>query len=253
MKERPDVFVVVSGGGADAGFQALLSKTAEVTMAFRTATEQENQAAKDKGLRLVWHFFGWQGVAVFTNTKNPVQGLTMNQLRDIFTGRITSWKDVGGPAKAITVYTGDPARSDIYVFFKQYVLKGAQYSSKMVERRYTENLVKDVSSDETAIAFASRSTAERLRLKYSIKLIGMKQKDGAPPVLPSVKSVENRSYPLIQPLYLYRLEKCKKAVKDFIDYCMTHSFVAKAPSPKDDMRDLEVLAFEVAGAIRALP
>ena len=240
MKERPDVFVVVSGGGADAGFKALLNKTAEVVMAFRTATNGEKQAAKSKGLKLVWHFFGWQGVAVFSNAGNSIEGLTMMQLSDIFAGRKTSWKDVGGQGKPITVYVSDPARSDVYLFFKQYVLKGAPFTSKAVERRYFENIVKDVSSDESAISFASLRMVERFKSKYPIKLIGIKKIELSPFILPSIKSVEDRSYPLIQPLYLYRLEKCTKVVTDFIDYCMSHSFVAKAPNLKSyaDLHEL---------------
>ncbi|MCX6834321.1 MAG: PstS family phosphate ABC transporter substrate-binding protein, partial [candidate division Zixibacteria bacterium] len=104
MKLHPDVNIQVSGGGSGTGIAALLNGSTDVCQASRDMKQQEYADAESKGIKTYRVAVALDGIAVFVNDANPVKELTLAQLRGIYTGSITNWKEVGGPAHIIVLY-----------------------------------------------------------------------------------------------------------------------------------------------------
>ena len=103
MQENPTDFVAVTGGGSGTGFSSLISGTCDIANASRTIEEKEITLAKQRGINPYEIKVGLDGLAVVVNPKNPVSKLTIDQLAQIFTGRITNWKEVGGEDRGIVL------------------------------------------------------------------------------------------------------------------------------------------------------
>ena len=121
MKENPDARVTVTGGGSGVGISALLDGTADLAMASRTIKFSEKMKAKSTGRDIKEVIIAGDALAVVVHPSNPVSKLTRQQLEDIFRGKITNWKEVGGDDRKIVVYSRETS-SGTYEFFKESVL-----------------------------------------------------------------------------------------------------------------------------------
>ncbi len=97
MAAHPDVVIQVTGGGTGTGISALINGTTDICNASRPMKDSERLKIQEKyGSRGVEIRAALDGVAVYVNERNPVKDLTLDQLKDIYTGKITNWKEVGG-------------------------------------------------------------------------------------------------------------------------------------------------------------
>ena len=96
MARRPHIDVMVQGGGSGVGIAALLHGMVDVAMASRELTAKEQQYADQQGLQIRTFDLALDGIAVVVHPDNPVEALTMEDLRDIFTGVRQSWQNAGG-------------------------------------------------------------------------------------------------------------------------------------------------------------
>ena len=119
MTANPNIQISIAGGGSGVGIKQVGEGLVNIGNSGRKATDEE--IAKF-GLKL----FKWavDGVGVVVNPKNPVKALTKQQLKDIFAGKSTNWKALGGPDKTINVYTRDKASGTRSVFWKKALDKG---------------------------------------------------------------------------------------------------------------------------------
>ncbi len=222
MKDHPNTTVVISGGGREAGLKGLFDKTAEVVMSSRRMGRELDVNAAKHGLTLVERLIGWDGVALITHPKNPVKDLSIDQVAKIFTGEYNTWSEVGGPESLIILYVAETPRSGTGEFFKEFCLKGVPYSKGANTRRYSRYVVKSVAEMEEAIGYASLAEALRAQSKKLIKIMGIRTtpEAEAEAVVASRRTVDDRSYPLIRPLYLfYDSRSASKEVKEFVKHC----------------------------------
>ena len=103
MVKNPGVYVAVTGGGSGTGLSSLISGTCDIAMSSRTITEKEISLAKNRGITPHEITVALDGIAVVVHPSNTVERLTMNELADIFSGKITTWEDVGGRDATIVV------------------------------------------------------------------------------------------------------------------------------------------------------
>jgi len=96
MQKNPDSFIAVTGGGSGTGISSLISGTCDIAMSSRTIKQKEVDIAKDKGISPYEIKVALDGLAVVVNPTNPVDKLTIAQLAQIFTGKVTNWKELGG-------------------------------------------------------------------------------------------------------------------------------------------------------------
>ena len=234
MKKHPDVSVVVSGGGTGKAIESLLNGSIEVVMTTLPLTARENERASQKGVELSEKLVGWSGTAVFVHPGNQVSELSLEQLKKILNGEYTSWKQAGGADGPITVYVGPASDDDTTAFLKDYVLKRGAFRNDAIQRKYVRNRVKAVSEDPRGIGYAPLAQTNRYKSSYSVKMAGIKKRPDAKAVYPSGPTIEDRTYSLISPVYLYiKGKSVPKYVLDFRDFCRIWGLSGKAaPSSK---------------------
>ena len=216
---HPDCPMVITGATTGKGFKAFLKKEADVVMASRAMTEQELGSAKTNGILPKDRYIGKICVAVITNASNPVTELTMEQLRKIFVGEITSWKDVGGPDEAIKITTRAVPETGTGLLFQKVVLKGGDYApGHQVMRTYKTTVA--VCAKSMAIGYIPASSGYfDPKKNTAIKVIPLKTTPDSPAMKPDLGVAKQTNYPVTIPFYLYWDAKipsqCPEAFAEF--------------------------------------
>src|SRR3989338_4289746 len=122
MQENPGDFVAVTGGGSGTGLSSLISGSCDIAMSSRNIKEKEIALAKQKGVNPVEIKAALDGLAVVVSPDNPVAKLTISQLAQIFTGKISNWKELGGKDGKIVLLSRE-VNSGTHVYFKEHVLR----------------------------------------------------------------------------------------------------------------------------------
>ena len=196
MKHNEGVVIQVSGGGSGTGIAALLNGATDVCEASRDMKKKEYDLAKEKGIEAVRYSVSLDGIAVFLNEENPVTELSFAQLKGIYTGAITNWKEVGGTDAHIILY-GRENNSGTYAFFKEHVLDKEDYSEYTQTLPGTAAVVNAVSKDKNGIGYGGIAWAK------GVKYAAVRKGDEDPAVLPSTESVSNGTYPISRDLYWF--------------------------------------------------
>ena len=197
MGQHPDVKIQVSGGGTGIGFAALQSQTTDLCDASRKAKAAEiANCLKAFGARPTEYKVALDGLSVYVNPENPLTALTVSQVGDIFTGKITNWKEVGGPDAPITVYSRENS-SGTYEFFKEHVLKGKDFAASAQTMPGTAAIVQAVVKDKNGIGYGGAAYGG------SSKMLNIKKTDASPAIAPTEENVESGTYPIWRHLYVY--------------------------------------------------
>lgn len=118
IKKSSSSELTVTGGGSGVGISALLDGTTDIAMASRPIKFTEKMKLSKSGKAYRELIVAYDALAVIVNPSNPVSKLTRKQLEDIFRGKITNWKEVGGPDLKIIVYSRETS-SGAYEFSKR--------------------------------------------------------------------------------------------------------------------------------------
>jgi phosphate transport system substrate-binding protein len=206
MVENPRVKVAISGGGTDRGIKSLIDGTCQIAMASSEINEELIARAADKGSGLVKNVIAYDAVVPFVHPDNPVSDLTIRQLRQIYTGEIQNWKEVGGSDAEIVLttrglYSGTYEAWKLLVMGKDAILpKHAMALDSIPEIHF-------VAQHVNAIGFSASN-----HLNASVKPLTV---EGVPP---TAETIENRSFPLIRDLVLLTRDDAPGSVNRFIDY-----------------------------------
>ena len=197
MGKHPETKIQVSGGGSGVGFAALQNQSTDLADASRKIKAAEIAAClKAFGKRPTEYKVALDGLSVYVNEESPVKTLTLDQLENIFTGRIRNWKEVGGPDQPITVYSRENS-SGTYEFFKEHVLKGKDFAASAQTMPGTAALLQAVAKDKGGIGYGGAAYGKGARA------VGVKKDAGAPAVEPSEETVVKGTYPIWRYLYVY--------------------------------------------------
>jgi phosphate transport system substrate-binding protein len=197
MGQHSDVKIQVSGGGSGIGFAALQSQTTDLCDASRKAKPAEiANCIKAFGARPTEYKVALDGLSVYVNPENSLTELTVAQVGDIFAGKITNWKDVGGPDAPITVYSRENS-SGTYEFFKEHVLKGRDFVSSAQTMPGTAAIVQAVLKDKNGIGYGGAAYGG------NSKLLNIKKTDASPAIAPTEENVISGTYPIWRHLYVY--------------------------------------------------
>ncbi len=214
MKADSAIRIQVTGGGSGTGISALINGTTDICMASRPMKDKEKEQLKEKyqsaGVEIT---VAKDGLTIFLNQANPITELTMEQIKAIYTGKITNWKDVGGGNAQIILY-GRENSSGTYAFLKEHALNNEDFANEMQALPGTAAVVNAVKSDPNGIGFGGVGYAEGLK-EAAIK------KDAATAgLLPTKENIDNNSYPLSRPLYLYMRKTPEGKAKAFVDWVL---------------------------------
>ena len=214
MNQHPDTRVTVTGGGTGVGISALLDNTTHIAMASRPIKFSENMKIKSAGEDVAEIVVAYDALAVVAHPSNPVKQLTRQQLEDIFRGKITNWKQVGGDDRKIVVYSRETS-SGTYEFFKESVLKNKNYMASSLSMPATGAIIQSVSQTKGAIGYVGLAYVSPRVKTLSVSY------DGKHYAAPTVENATNKTYPIVRPLYYYYNVKKKAEIDPLIQYILS--------------------------------
>lgn len=215
MNQHPDTRVTVTGGGTGVGISALLDNTTDIAMASRPIKFSEKMKIKSAGEDVAEIVVAYDALAVVAHPSNPVKQLTRQQLEDIFRGKITNWKQVGGDDRKIVVYSRETS-SGTYEFFKESVLKNKNYMANSLSMPATGAIIQSVSQTKGAIGYVGLAYVNK-----DVKALHVSYDACKSFVEPSFANAKNKTYPIVRPLFYYYEAKTEGRVKPFIDYVLS--------------------------------
>lgn len=209
MRSHAGISIYVEGGGSRTGIQALLNGTIDICTSSRPFLPSEIQQLAERYHSLgVATFCAKDALGIVVHTSNSVNNLSVDAVKNIFTGKITRWNDVGGTSTAVTPYCREP-NSGTYLFFQEHILFDEPYSRDCQTSGGARTLVDDVEKDSTAIGYTTFVYAR------NVKLLSIDH------VAPTVENVRNGTYPISRYLYFYTIQQPDGLVKDFIDWVIS--------------------------------
>ena len=214
MKKNQDVVIQVTGGGTGTGISALINGTTDICNASRPMKDSERQKIQEKyGARGVEIRTALDGVAIYLNEKNPIKELTLGQIKDIYTGKITSWKQVGGADKRIILYSREN-NSGTYVYFKDEVLMGEDFTATAQNMPGTAAVVNAISKDPWGIGYGGSAYGR------GIREIPVRKDADSPAYAPTMDNIRGGKYPISRFLFMYVVRKPEGALKAYIDWIL---------------------------------
>jgi phosphate transport system substrate-binding protein len=204
MIKHPEVNIEVSGGGSGVGVKAVGQGLADIGMASREIKDKEKETYSG----LITHPIGLDGVAIVVNPKNPVKSITKEQIKKVYAGEITNWKELGGNDASITVYTRDEESGTREVFFEKALDK-----SEILERATVVtsngNMKSAVGGDENAIGYLS--------IGYIDNNVKGLEFNG---VAPTEENVKNGKYTVSRNLNMITKGEPKGLAKEYLDFVL---------------------------------
>jgi phosphate transport system substrate-binding protein len=214
MGLHPNMRVQVTGGGSGTGIAALINGGTDICEASRTMKEKEKEQVRQRHGKDVKEIpVALDGVAIYVHESCPIQQLSQAQIKAIYTGKITNWRDVGGQDARIVPYSREN-NSGTYVFFKEHVLGNEDFAREIQTLPGTAAVANAVSKDPASIGYGGIAYAT------GIRAIPVKRDDSSAPVKPSLETVQNGQYPLSRNLFFYTIGEPAGEAKAFIDWVL---------------------------------
>jgi len=202
---KTGIKVTLHGGGATKGIRDTIANKLDIGGTCRMTLP----GIEKSELHATLHPVAWDALAIIANKKNPVPNITMAQIKDIYTGKITNWKSINGRNAPIHLYTRRGKISGVGYAIRQYIFKD---SSMEFKSDYVVNssgpLERACENDIDALAITGISSAKKRNVQI-VKFDGM---------TPSYTNVKTGKYFLYRPLYLVTSPSPSKITKEFISY-----------------------------------
>ena len=215
MAKHPNVTVQVTGGGSGVGISALINGTTDICNASRPMKQSEIDKLKAR-----FNVLGVEiktakdGLSLYVNESNPVQELSLEQIKKIYTGETQNWKDLGGPDAKIILY-GRENSSGTYVYFKDNVLGGADFSPMTQTMPGTAAVVNAVAKDKYGIGYGGAAYGK------GIKYAKVKKDAKSTAYEPAEANVKSGLYPISRYLYMYTRNRPTGALKEYVDWILS--------------------------------
>lgn len=217
---HPEVSISVTGGGSGTGIAAMINGTVDIANASREMKAEEIAATQANGITPVEHTVAQDAIAVVVNTANPVRQLTLQQISDIYTGRIRNWLEVGGENRPIVLLSRE-SNSGTYVYFLENVVRLGKKESTLLFSPDTllmpssEGISAEVRQNPNAIGYDGLGY-----VTLDQQVLAVAQDRNSPYVLPAVATVNDGSYPISRPLYMYTSGEATGHIRDYLDWIL---------------------------------
>lgn len=219
--EYPDIRISVTGGGSGTGIAALINGTVDIANASRKIKDEELTEAQSKGVDPLEHIIARDAIAVIVNPENPVNELTLQQIADIYSGKITNWREVGGEDRPIVKLSRE-TNSGTHVYFLETVLRLGDKENKTLFSTDTlllpssEGIIAEVRQNPNAIGYDGLGY-----VPDDLKMIAIAKETGGAYVLPAIATVNDKTYPIARDLYMYTNGEPTGAVKEYLDWILS--------------------------------
>ncbi len=215
MQDNKDLVIQVTGGGSGTGFSALITGSTDICAASRPIMKKELAMIKKRhNVTPAEIPVARDGVTIYFHEKNPVNELTMAQLKNIYTGKIKNWKDLGGDKARIILYSREN-NSGTYMFFKDEVLKGRDFTPLAQSLPGTAAVVNAIGKDIKGIGYGGAAYAK------GVKFCPVKATEEDKAYLPNEENIATGKYPIARDLYYYMLKEPTGDTKKFIDWLLS--------------------------------
>lgn len=206
MATHPGISIYVEGGGTATGAEALINGKIDICAASRPLTSDEIRPLAERYGKIGISFLvAKDALSIYVNPANPIKDITLNQAKEIFSGRIRNWKFIGGNDEEIKVFIRPPT-SGTYLYLKEHILEGAEYGDNAIPIPTTKAIVDSVFNNPNGIGYGG--------IAYGPKVIHC-QING---IHPSEENVRYDLYPISRYLYFYTINKPENEVRKFIDW-----------------------------------
>jgi phosphate transport system substrate-binding protein len=223
----------VTGGGSGTGIASLINGTMDIANASRKIKDEEIDEARANGIELVEHIIAGDAIAVIVHPDNPVSELTLQQISDIYSGKISNWSEVGGEDRPIVKLSRE-TNSGTHVYFLETVLRLGSKEDKTLFSMDTlllpssEGIIAEVRQNPNAIGYDGLGC-----VPHDVKKIAIAKSAGEPYVLPSVETVNDKTYPIARDLYMYTAGEPTGIIKEYLDWILSPEAQEIFTNPKD--------------------
>ncbi len=210
MNKYPDINISVRGTGSGNGIAALINGICDIADGSRPMKQSKIDKAKTNGIDPVENIIAKDAIAIVVNLDNPISEISHAQLKKIYTGEITNWKELGGPDMKIVPITRDSSSGTFEIFEEKVLGKGVEMVSTAVVQGSNQAIKTTVEKTKGAIGY--------IGLGYVDSSVKVLKYDG---VVPSKETVLSGEYEISRPLFMYTDGEPQGAVKKFIDFVMS--------------------------------
>jgi phosphate transport system substrate-binding protein len=199
----------------------LINGTVDLANASREMKGEEIADAEKNGVDPVQHVVARDAIAVVVNPTNPVSELTIHQISDIYTEKITNWSEVGGEDRPIVLLSRE-SNSGTYVYFLENVIRMGEKSDLLLSPNTlllpsSQGISEEVRQNPNAIGYDGLGY-----VTPDQKMIAVAADAKGPFVLPSAETVNDKSYPIARSLYMYSDGPPQGALKAYLDWVVTY-------------------------------
>jgi phosphate transport system substrate-binding protein len=214
MSKNPSTAIQVTGGGSGVGISALINGATDIANSSRPIKPSEMEKIKGRYATLGVEIpCAKDGISIYLNKANSVTELSLKQIADIYSGKITNWKQVGGADANIKLY-GRESSSGTFVYFKDFVVK-KDYAITCQTLPGTAAIVNAVKKDKYGVGYGGAA------YDTGVKDCKVKKDDKSPAYLPTAETIKNKTYPITRYLYMYLGSKPTGATKKYIDWILS--------------------------------
>jgi phosphate transport system substrate-binding protein len=209
MDQNQDIDISVQGGGSGVGIASIIDGTCDIGNASRAIKEKELANAEEKGVEPIGNIVARDAIAVVLNPANTIEGLTLEQIKAIYTGEISNWSGVGGSNMEIVVISRDSA-SGTFEAFNELALEKEKVRPDSLLQASNAAVATSVANTPGAIGYVGLGY-----VTSRIKTIKVND------IIPSKETVNSDTYPLARPLFMYTSGEPVGVVKQFLDFVMS--------------------------------
>jgi phosphate transport system substrate-binding protein len=209
MRQYGGIAVYVEGGGTATGIEALIRDEIEICTASRPlqSSEVRRLAQRQQNVGIAF-LVAKDGLSIYLHSSNPIRDLSLEQVKNIYTGKITNWREVGGKEEPIAAFSRAPS-SGTYLYFQEHVLEGEAYGENVIAMPTTAAIATEVARNPGAIGYGGLAYGKDL---VHSKINGINATD---------EGVREDKYPIARYLYFYTIKKPEGVVKLFIDWVLS--------------------------------
>ena len=230
QNSHPNIRISVTGGGSGTGIAALINNTVDIANASRQIKDEEINNANQNGVEPLEFVIARDAIAVIVNKTNPIERLTLQQVSDIYSGRIHNWLEVGGEDRPIVKLSRE-TNSGTHVYFLEQVLRLGEkendtlFSPDTLLLPSSEGIMSEVRQNPNAIGYDGLGY-----VTDEVKVIAIAKTPDSRYILPSVATVNNGEYPIARDLYMYTNGEPTGEVAVYLDWIINSEEAQKIVS-----------------------
>ena len=209
MESHPKANISISGGGSGNGIKGIIDGTSSIAGSSRFIKQSEIEAAVNKGTYPVPFAVAVDAILPVVHPSNPVKDLTIEQLRDIYTGKIKNWTELGGPDKRIAAVTRDTS-SGTFEVWEEKVMNKEKIVPQTQVVASSGAMVQSVAGNPGAIGFIGIGYLDKST--SALKVNGIEG---------TAKNALSGSYPVSRYLYMFTKGWPTGETMEFINFILS--------------------------------